>query len=98
MRELQAHKKWAEIWEAKDIDQDNENSIRIYCTQAPDVFGFQIRTFKPIVESIGRAKGKPRNMIAHVSLSITELEEILAYCRSQYPKMKRVNEAPLEKF
>jgi len=94
MKDLIAKKDYAEIYEVKDLENPNTNCIRVYCTQAPDVFGFQIRTHKPIVERFGR--GKCRDMIAHVSLSITEVEEILAYMKSEYPKMKRVNIGGLE--
>ena len=94
--DLIAKKKWATIYEAKNLDGNNDDCIRVYCSQAPDVFNFQIRTFKPITQPISRDKGKPRNMIATVSLSLTELEQILKYCKSRYPIAKRVNTKPLQ--
>jgi len=96
MDDLIAKEDYAEIYEVKDLDRPNDNCIRVYCTQAPDVFGFQIRTHKPINERFGH--GKPRDMIAHVSLSIAEVEEILEYMKSQYPNMKRVNTSGLKRI
>ncbi len=94
-RDLMAKKEWARIWEAKNMGQDNENCIRIYMTQSPDVFAFQIRTFKPITERFGRA-GKPRNMIAHVDLTLTEMEQILDYMKKKTGNSPRLNIKPLE--
>ena len=97
MKDLMAKKDDATIKEFKTSEDTNDNCIRIYCTQAPDVFNFQIRTFKPITDFWGGGrKGKPRNMIATVELSIAELEEILEYCKSVYPNSKRINVKPLD--
>lgn len=102
MSELIAKMPFAEIFEIPSISTDDEknlkkysNCIRIYCSQAPDVFKFQIRTFKPITES-QRKKDKSRFMLAQVNLSIAELEQILEYCKSQHPNMERINTKPLE--
>ena len=97
MKDLMAKKKWATIKELRDLCPPNENCIRIYCTQAPDVFNFQIRTLKPITPDYSK-QSKPRNMVATACLTITEVEEILAYMKSEYPKMKRVNKGKLERF
>lgn len=92
-KELMAHAKWARIHEVKGLKEDNENMIRIYPVQYPDVFAFQIRTFKPITDN-----GKPRNMIAHVQFSLTEMEEILDFMKTYTGKSPRVNRDPLERI
>lgn len=104
MTDLFAKTPYATIYEIKGRDKKEEKNlvkysdcVRIYCTQAPDVFNFQIRTFKPITERFSK-KGNSRFMLASVDLSITELEQILEYCKSQHPSMKRVNTKPLELF
>jgi len=96
-KDLMAKKEFAEIYEVKDLECANENCIRLYCTQAPDVFNFQIRTFKSITDKWNNS-GKRRNMIANVSLTITEVEEILHYMKKQHPKMKPVNTLLLKRF
>ena len=96
MINLIAKKPRAEIYEVKNMDRENDNCIRVYCTQVPDVFHFQIRTFKPITERWDKREGKSRNMVANVSLTITELEEILKYCKSIAPNAKLINTKPLE--
>lgn len=97
IKQLMAHKNWARIHEVKFVKpgQKNENAIRVYCTQHPDVFAFQIRTHKPITEN---RKGKARNMIAHVEFSLTEMEEILAFMKAITGKSPRVNTDPLERI
>lgn len=69
-------KEYAEIKEIKDIEENNDNELRIYCVQSPNIFNFQIRTYKPITEF---GQGKPRNMIATISLDIDEVKKILQY-------------------
>lgn len=74
---------YATIKEVKSLEEDNENCIRVYCTQRgcgvhPDRFAFQIRTHKPIVDRLANDKGKPRNMVAHVELNVEEFKKILA--------------------
>lgn len=79
MKDLIARKEYATITDVKWLEGDKDNCIRVYCTQSPDLFNFQVRTFKGIGE---RNPGKPRHMIATVNLSISEVEEILAYMKS----------------
>ena len=95
-KDLMAKKEHAEIYEVKDLGYDNKNCIRLYCTQAPDVFNFQIRTHKKITDRW--SKGKARDMVATVSLTIVEVEEILHYMKKQYPKIKPVNTLLLKRF
>lgn len=68
---------FAEIYELQNYEND-ENGLRIYCRQFPDVFLFQIRTFKSILE---HRKGKKRSMVAHLQLSIKDIEQILEYMK-----------------
>lgn len=101
-KDLIATRPYVTIREITGRDKEEEkelikyaDTIRVYCSQAPDVFMIQLRTYKPITDSFNK-KAKKRLMIASESFSITELEEILAYCKAQYPKMKRVNTKPLD--
>lgn len=79
-------KEFARIWETTQlIEEPNENCIRIYRTQwhsNPEkrVFGFQIRTYKPITQD---GTGKNRNMVAHVELTVKEFKKILAYMQKE---------------
>lgn len=73
--QLLINKPYARIQEIKGADQNNDNVLRVYCEMFPDVYIFQIRTFAPINGPFG--EGKPRNMIASVTVTIEELEEIL---------------------
>ena len=79
-QELKLKKTFAEIQEVKMGDAKNDNVLRIWCSQYPDTFKFQIRTYKSICD-FGR--GKPRNMIATISLSIKEVEKILKYMKKE---------------
>jgi len=81
-RELWFDKQWAENYEVKDLDKDNENILRVY-RSGPESWTFQVRTYKPIVNRYRRSGVKPRNMIAHVTLSVAEVEEILAYMKER---------------
>lgn len=76
--DLYLEKEHGEIIEIKDLVQNNNNILRVYCIQYPNDFRFQIRTYKP-TNFFGR--GKKRNMMANVSLSIKEVENILAYMK-----------------
>lgn len=96
MNELMAKRNWARIWEAKDLETPNENAVRIYRVRFPDVFAFQIRTFKPITSPVGRRGGKSRNMIAHVELSLTEMEQIFEFMKTCVGDSPRANIKPLE--
>ncbi len=100
MTDLMAKKKYARIQEVKNLKEPNENCIRVYCVQWPDVFNFQIRTHGPIQASYNK-QGKPRDMIATVSLTLTEMEQILAYMKQEAGeagrgKSKRINVKGLE--
>lgn len=77
-KDLIIDKKYAEIHEHPDVE--NENVIRIYCCQYPNHFTFQIRTKNPLPYY---NKGKTRNLIANVILSIDEVEMILAYMKKE---------------
>ena len=94
MSDLMAKKEYAEIYEYKDFKEQNENCIRVYMSQSPDVFTFQIRTFKPITG--WHRKGKPRNMIASVSLTLTEMEQIIVYMAELTEGKPRINTKPLD--
>ncbi len=67
---------YVEIREIKNLGRENRNGLRIYCTQYPESFKIQIRTFKPINE---HGNGKPRNMMANITLSRKQLHEICDY-------------------
>ena len=76
-KEAWINKPFAQNYEVKDLEKDNSNILRVYCSQSPDIYTFQIRTFKPITDNYG--KGKNRNMIAHCTLSIAEVKALLAF-------------------
>ena len=61
-------------------DKPNENCIRVYCRQFPNIFNFQIRTHKSI-NDFGR--GVKRDMIANVTLSIDEVRNILKFMEAE---------------
>ena len=64
--------------ETKKQNDTNEGMVRFYCTQFPNVWKLQIRAFQPLCKEHSFHKGlKPRNLIASVSITIQELEEIL---------------------
>ncbi len=75
-KELWIPYKYAEIREIKHPETNNQNGLRIYCTQYPESFRVQIRTFAPINEY---GRGKPRNMKANITLSRKQLHEICDY-------------------
>jgi len=79
MEGLHIAKNYAEIYELKDAEADNENMIRL-CRSDPSNFQLQIRTLGPIN---GPYKpGKPRNMLASVSVSLAELESMVEYAKA----------------
>jgi hypothetical protein len=81
--DLISEKKYASIQEI-DAPIGQGNVLRVYCTSVSgEGFNFQIRTFKPITFN---GKGKPRAMIATTSLTISEVENILAYMKRQIHK------------
>lgn len=79
--DLFIEKKYADIKEVKDLKENNENVVRVYCTSYPDGFNLQIKTFKPTLDFSKTAK--PRNMIATVNMTIKDMEEILAYMKAE---------------
>lgn len=79
MNEIRIPKKYATITESKNRQAPNDDEVRIYCLQFPDVFNFQIRTHKGIGYNNG---GTARDMIATVSLTIAEVEDILAQMKA----------------
>ena len=70
-------KQYATIHEVKDDLIDQKNELRVYNDMGESVH-IQIRTHKPADEW---QKGKPRKMIATLSVSIPELESILEFAK-----------------
>ena len=69
--------------ETKRQRDTNEGVVRFYCTQFPDVWKLQIRAFQPLGKEHSFHKGlKPRNLIASVSITLQELEDILKKARA----------------
>ena len=66
-------KNYASIEEYKGYQEPNDNVLRVYMSQYPDILTLQIRTFK----GINGAKSAKRNMIASLTVSISELEDIV---------------------
>lgn len=95
MNNLFIKKQFAEIKEIPDLAYENEDMLRIWCNLTPDSFTFQIRTFKPITQW---GKGKSRNMMANVNLTITEVEEILEFMKAQHPESKLRDRTPLQLY
>ena len=77
MDDLIIKKKFADI---REIDIETKNVLRVYCTQSPDQFKFQIRVFDSLNSN---GKGKQRYLIANVDLSISEVEQILEYMKQE---------------
>ncbi len=77
--ELNIKDGYAENYEVKGLEKDNENMLRVYCTQFPDQFLFQIRTFKPTAANRWNKSAKKKNMIAHVHLTPGHVRRILDY-------------------
>lgn len=60
----------------------NEGMLRFYCTSFPDGWKLQIRALQPLLkDNIPNKKLKRRNLIANISISLDELEEILRLAR-----------------
>jgi hypothetical protein len=78
MEDLFIKKQYATIHEIKGLEHDNENEIRVY-KNSPETFNFQIRTHKPITDNF---VGVKRNMIANVSLTLEEIEQIYNYIKN----------------
>ncbi len=79
--ELHVFNDHATIYEVKELDHSNENMLRVWCTQQPDSYTFQIRTHKAINNAWGT--GKKRNMIANISIDIKTMEEILKFMKRE---------------
>jgi len=77
-KELIIPKEHAAIYEAKTLQSENENCVRLY-RNGPCTIQLQIRTFKSITD-IGHP-GKKRNMLAGVSLSLEELKNIVRFAK-----------------
>lgn len=81
--ELHYYNDFARIHEVLHLDHDNEPMLRVY-RNSPGAVQLQIRTFAPITGSlVSRARAKDRNMIANVSITVKELEEILTYAKRE---------------
>ena len=50
------------------------NCVRVYCTQVPTQFNFQIRTVKPVTR-----KGTPRVMLATVGISLDQARKLVKF-------------------
>ena len=74
--ELWIPDEYVEIQELKKRDVPNENGLRIYCRQFPEVYRVQIRTHKSIT---GHNPGKPRDMIAGIDLTREQLHQICTF-------------------
>ena len=71
--ELWIPDKYAEVQELKNRNTPNENGLRVYCRQFPEVFRVQIRTHKSIT---GHNAGVARDMIAGLDLTRKQLHQI----------------------
>ena len=57
--------------------------VRVYCTQYPNSFNFQIKCSAPI-----RRKGVVREMLATVNLSVDQIKALYEFV-TQYPELTR---------
>lgn len=83
MSELFINNEYAEIFEHKDRlpSNPNKNGLRLY-KYSPDKFALQIRTHKGIGYN---SRGKARDMIATVRLTVRELQEIMDFAKNYKP-------------
>jgi len=75
--ELDAEAKYATIEDQTKVPGQgwpHPDMVRVYCTQFPTQFNFQIRTTKPITR-----KGTPRTMLATVGISVDQCREMLKF-------------------
>ena len=79
--DLWIKKQFAEIKQVGKEEQ--ENCIRLYCSQFPNGFTLQIRTFKPIDEY---QKGVKRPMMASVNITLQELKQLVEYAEKEKSK------------
>lgn len=77
-KELFISKPFCEIAEIQ-IKEPIKNEIRIYCTQYPDKFNFQVRSRNQIDGKHGYPKKKERDFISNVTVSINEMKEIVKF-------------------
>jgi hypothetical protein len=75
--EITLRNDFASTKEYKNMDTQ-DNTLRLYSSQWPDGFTFQIRTFSPITDS-----GKPRYMVATTLLNLDDIKAMLAYAEKQ---------------
>lgn len=68
---------YAQISEIRSRKEPQDNAIRLY-KASPNNFAFQIRTFK----NIGGRKSKPRNMVAHVEMTLAELKGLVEWAEN----------------
>ena len=62
--------------------------VRVYCTQFPNQFNFQIKCSAPI-----RRKGVVREMLATVNLSVDQIKTLYEFV-TQYPEITRPEVKP----
>jgi len=62
--------------EIQEIGNNAGNMLRAYCLMYPNVYNLQIRAENPI--NGRQAKGKKRNLIATVSVTIEEVESLVS--------------------
>ena len=74
--QIMIDKPFAEI---KEIDNEAGQYLRVWCDMYPNVYSLQIRATNSLKYY---SNGKARNLIATVSVTIEELETILAEMKS----------------
>jgi hypothetical protein len=75
-------KDYAYIREVKHMPEPNTNQLRIYCDSiSAKSFNIQIRTHAPITD-LGKKGSVPRNMIAGITVTVSEMEEVISYMKA----------------
>jgi hypothetical protein len=75
-------KNFAYIREVKDMEAPNTNQLRVYCDSvSAKSFNVQIRTHAPITD-LGRKGSVARDMIAGITLTVGEMEELISYMKA----------------
>ena len=69
--------------ETKEVNDDEHGCVRLYCTVFPEVFNFQIRAHQQLSRGFPNSKLRPRNLIATVSLTLEDLEEMIKLAREE---------------
>ena len=72
---------FAKIQEIKGLEKDNEPMLRVWGGCATGLT-LQVRTFAPTTPTLSRKPGKPKNMMATVSIGMKDLEAIMLYART----------------